>query len=280
MGEEIWLQGAKLLYAKLQGAHLWNANLQGANFTFAKLQGARLFRVKLQEANLLRVNLEGAKLEEANLQGADLVEASLQGTNFVGTIVNGATFFLGCKIDENTDFRHVALENVCIESGTKILLKYNIRRMNWKEWYKKHGVLQWPVKLFWSMSKYGISTGRIMTIFFALATVFSFIYYLWPCCVMVNGVVGDIRGFVHALYFSVVTMTTLGFGDIAANPDSWLGQVVLMVQVILGYVLLGALITRLAVLFTSDGPAGSFTPMDKETKELLARLEEERKSAG
>ncbi len=50
-----------------------------------------------------------------------------------------------------------------------------------------------------------------------------------------------------------------------------------MVQVFLGYVLLGALVTRLAVLFTSDGPAGSFTAMDEETKELLAKLKEDRK---
>ena len=54
----------------------------------------------------------------------------------------------------------------------------------------------------------------------------------------------------------------------------WRGQVVLMFQVILGYVLLGALVTRLAVLFTSDGPAGRFTAMDKETKELLAKMKE------
>jgi hypothetical protein len=33
-------------------------------------------------------------------------------------------------------------------------------------------------------------------------------------------------------------------------------------------------VTRLAVLFTADGPAGSYTPMDKKTKELLAELKE------
>jgi hypothetical protein len=73
-------------------------------------------------------------------------------------------------------------------------------------------------------------------------------------------------------------MTTLGFGDIAANPNSWQGQVILMFQVIFGYVLLGALITRLAVLFTANGPAGKYTPMDKETKKLLAKLKKERKA--
>jgi hypothetical protein len=131
--------------------------------------------------------------------------------------------------------------------------------MNWEDWYKQHRVLKWLlVKPFWLMSDYGWSTGRIVLTFFGLAILFALVYWLCPKSVMVNGVVGDIRGFVHALYFSVVTMTTLGFGDIAANPDSWGGQVLLMVQVILGYVLLGALVTRFAVLFTDGGPAGKF----------------------
>ncbi|HEG44493.1 MAG TPA: hypothetical protein ENH94_10645 [Phycisphaerales bacterium] len=77
------------------------------------------------------------------------------------------------------------------------------------------------------MSDYGISTKRLMGWFFGLALAFACVYWLWPRFVMVNGGDDTIRNFVHALYFSVVTMTTLGFGDIAANPDSWVGQVVL-----------------------------------------------------
>ena len=65
-------------------------------------------------------------------------------------------------------------------------------------------------------------------------------------------------------------MTTLGFGDIAANPDSWFGQTLLMIQVILGYVLLGALVTRFAVLFTAGGPAGKFA----DEKSLWQKLKE------
>lgn len=283
---EIWLQGAKLFAAKLQKAYLESAELQETHLVGANLEGAYLKNAKLQEANLEEANLKGAYLAEAdlqsaslnkiNLQGTDLWKAKLQGAEFGGAIVDGFTSFLACEIDEDTDFRYMSLENMRIESDTKILLKYNIRRMNWQDWYEDHCFLQWPVKLFWLMSDYGRSTGRIMFTFLALATAFAFVYYLWPCCVIVNNEVGEIRGFVHALYFSVVTMTTLGFGDIAANPDSWPGQVVLMVQVILGYVLLGALVTRLAVLFTSDGPAGKFTPMTKETKKFLAKLKEDK----
>jgi len=53
-------------------------------------------------------------------------------------------------------------------------------------------------------------------------------------------------------------MTTLGFGDMHANCQSFWGHLLLTVRVILGYVLLGALITRFAVLFTAGGPAGKF----------------------
>ena len=72
-------------------------------------------------------------------------------------------------------------------------------------------------------------------------------------------------------------MTTLGFGDIAANPDSRTGQVLLMIQVILGYVLLGALVTRFAVLFQAGGPSGKLKSMSKKTKKLLVEIGEKRK---
>jgi len=282
------LEGADLGFAKLEGANLEDAKLEGADLSFAKLEGANLEEAKLQGAELWNANLKGAKLQLAKLQGANVKNADLEGANlqfaklqgakFMGVIVDGATSFLGCEIDENTDFRHTGLENARIESGTKYLLKYNIRRMNWEDWYGKHWFLQWPVRLFWWVSDYGISTGRIMFTFFNLAVWFAVIYLLWPDCVMVNGEVGDIRGTVHAIYFSVVT--TLGFGDIAANPDSWQGQVALMVEVILGYVLWGALVTRFAVLFTSDGPAGSYTAMGEETKALLGKLKKDKEKAG
>ena len=107
------------------------------------------------------------------------------------------------------------------------------------------------------MSDYGRSSWRILLWFCGLAVLFAVVYWKWPGLLSVKN--GELRGFVHSLYFSVVTMTTLGFGDIAANPDSWKGQLLLMLQVILGYVLLGALVTRFAVLFTAGGPPGEFS---------------------
>ena len=46
------------------------------------------------------------------------------------------------------------------------------------------------------------------------------------------------------LYFSVVTFTTLGFGDV--TPKTWLAELVVGLEVIAGYVMLGGLISIFA----------------------------------
>jgi len=284
------LQGANLFCAYAEEAKFDCASLNGAYFNSAHLKGASFWRAKLQNAKFIKADLKNTKFHDAHLERAKfhraimcnsyLQDSHLLGTifyfsnlhsaNFQTALVNGATSFWGSKVNKKTNFLGVGLDITRIEPATKQLLEYNIRRNNWEQWYRgksenkwiirMHQLLTLPVRLFWWISNYGLSTWRIILTFFALAFVFALIYWLWPSCVLVNGIVGDIKGFVHALYFSVVTMTTLGFGDIAANPDSWKGQVLLMVQVILGYVLLGALVTRFAVLFTAGGPAGKFSP--------------------
>ena len=98
---------------------------------------------------------------------------------------------------------------------------------------------------------------------------FASIYYLWGCLAspgIVENLFVDRNGAdiqwwlvpLRTLYFSIVTQTTLGFGDMYANAHSFCGHILLSFQVILGYVLLGALVTRFAVLFTAGGPAGKF----------------------
>ncbi len=315
------LENAELWSAHLENARLWDAHLENAGFEYAHmenagLEGAHLENTALGSACLENADLEGAHLENANLlgtylknanfvyahleyaclndsyiKGASFIEAFLQNTEFQRAIVDGETLVWMCSVDKHitqknngTDFSGVGLESIRIDPDTKQLLKYNIRRMNWEEWYTGESrgienkwiqflrkIITHPIRWFWEISDYGISTGRIIAVFFILAFIFACVYRMWSDCVILSDR-SELRGFVHALYFSVVTMTTLGFGDIAANPDSWYGQVTLMIQVILGYVLLGALVTRFAVLFTASGPAGNFVSMDEKTKQLLAKL--------
>ncbi|MFH1717698.1 MAG: pentapeptide repeat-containing protein [Planctomycetota bacterium] len=264
--EDIWLQGVNLAGMLLEGADLAFANLESANLQDSKLKEVYLTYAHLDEAKLRCADLERAKLPYTHLERTDFLRANLKGAILNASIVDGSTLFWKCRVDNKTDFRGVGLNSCRIDEGIKQLLEYNIRRMNWEAWYEEHRISRWPVRWFWLLSDYGLRTWWIIAWFFGLAVAFALAYWLLPSTVMVNCKVGDIRGLWHAIYFSVVTMTTLGFGDIAANPDSWLGQTLLMFQVILGYVLLGALVTRFAVLFTAGGPAGKFAD-EKEKKD-------------
>ena len=238
------------------------------------MEGAHLAFSHIEAADLRGIHLEGARLWEADLEGANFSNAHLQGADFSRAIVDGGTLLWQCKVNQRTKFEGVGLDSARIYPELKQLLQYNIRRINWEAWHigqsrkkwvrKMRPLLTSPVRLFWCLSDYGRSTIRILLVFLALAIFFAVAYSANPDCVMVNGQVGALVSFLHAFYFSVVTMTTLGFGDIAANPQSPCGQVLLMLQVFCGYFLLGAIVTRLSILFTAGGPAGRFTKKKNE----------------
>jgi len=292
---EVWLEGAWLEEAHLWGADLREAHLEGAGFPKAHLEKAVLeeaylerthfMNAHLEEACLVNAHLEGAIFWATHLQGACLGNTRLEGTSFEAAHLEGAEFetafvdgftqIWNCYVDRETDFSGVALESIQIDPATKQLLEYNIRRDNWEEWYDKHPAMKWLVRPFWWVSDYGLSTGKIVLTFFLLAGIFAWFYFILECCHAgaVDGLTVKPNmspwhayplALVRSLYFSIVTMTTVGFGDIHANPQSILGHVLIALQVLLGYTILGALITRFAVLFTAGGPAGKFS--EKKSK--------------
>jgi len=277
-----FLEEAVLLGAFLQGADLFNNNMEGANLGRARLEGASLKHAHLQDADLFEAHLENADLKHAHLEGAIFIGAHLEGANlsytnlidadFSRAVVDGKTLIWECEVNRYTNFEGVGLDNMRIYPRIKQLLQYNIRRMNWEVWYGKKNkslpelcnMVIWLMKrlvhVFWSISDYGMSTGRIIVSFFGFTFVFATAYRLWPNMIAFNSNanIQDFQSFLHAFYFSVTNMTTLGFTGISASPDSWQGQLLLMTQVILGYIFLAALITRLLVLFTSGHPGSDF----------------------
>jgi len=289
--EEVWLERSDLTDKYLKCALLncgGSSEENGKTYFFkgqVHLKEAILMYADMEKANLLGAHLEKAWFNRANLKGTCLDETHLERTDFRGATFDSHTSFSGCFVDRNTDFRETNLETLRIKQSIKQLLEYNIRRMNWEEWYKEHPRLKLLVNPFWLMSDYGLSTGRIVVTFFVLAFIFAAIYancaYWRPPGIVSNLEVEPHLPIWHYLllllfrpiYFSVVTMTTLGFGDMYANAKSVWGHILLSLQVILGYVLLGALITRFAVLFMAGGPAGDFADEKKKATEVTENSE-------
>jgi len=210
-------------------------------------------------------------LAGARLYGAAISETSIEGWNMSGCFVDAETAFMDCTADENTDTRTLPLDIVRMDPGLNVFLKYANRRLAWQDWYRENMHLKYPVALFWLLSDYGRSTKRIIWWFTGLSLTFAFVYYLVGLPFSLLGKPGivdslfAVDGVVlpwwlvpfRAIYFSVVTMTTLGFGDMHTEATSLCGHILLTVQVILGYVMLGALVTRLGILFTGTGPCAN-----------------------
>jgi uncharacterized protein YjbI with pentapeptide repeats len=279
------LQDANLYGAHLEGANLQLSDLERVCFVEAHLKDANLLSANLSGANLMFAKLEGAIINSADLQDAKLIFTDLRGayfrnthlknTSFEQAIVDGYTSLWECEVDHKTNFRGVSLNMVRIDPGMKQLLEYNVRRRNWEEWYPKQNcLLRWIVRCFWWVSNYGISAPRIIKVFFVFALAFAVIYYLWGLIappgivdnlfVDANGVkIGWGLALLRAVHFSVVIMT-VGFTDMHANAHSFWAHIFVSFQMILGFVLLGALVTRFAVLFTAGGPAGKFANEKKD----------------
>ena len=102
----------------------------------------------------------------------------------------------------------------------------------------------WRIWLFraWGIIDYGRSMLSAFVIAIFLVMVFGSIYSIFPYLISYGAT--HPKTWFSPYYFSIVTFTTLGFGDVTAN--GWLGEMVVSLQVILGYLTLGLLISILA----------------------------------
>jgi len=218
------------LAALAQGARAFNQWRQRnpgltPDFSGASLGGARLDQV----------NLRGAVLSGADLRGADLRSANLEQAN-----VTGVKYLRDCRQQAFFGLRL----STC--HGSQMFKSFAEDQILLEEYRQAHPVWFW---LWWATSDCGHSLPRWAGISLCIAVLYALAYYL--------------MGPVHfhsehlpytptsMLYFSYVTFTTLGFGDI--NPMTEAGAMVVMSEVILGYTLLGGLISILAIKLSRRG---------------------------
>lgn len=293
--EHAHLEGAELENAIFKKAYLKDAHLEGAKLMYAKLENASLNGAHLERADLTFAHLEGAELKKAHLKDAIFKGVAVDGKTLIWDCKDGEkTDFTGVGLDSarispilkerlKNNIRRIKWQDYCRAKAEEFQEQKEQKGWKWRRRWRVRLKRWWtiltrsPVWLFWQISNYGSSTTRIVYLFFICAFMFACLYWIWglidgqgiianlfvdcnsPCGSAVY--IDPLFLFVRALYFSIVTMTTLGFGDMHALSDShaligsYAGHIALMIQVLLGYILLGALITRFAVLFTSSGPS-------------------------
>jgi hypothetical protein len=220
------LANATMFSAQLKGATFTKANLRGADMRRSNLQDTRIREADIREVDLTRCKLQSADLEgscvdKATLMDADLCHSRLRGlkgystANWIGADVHGVNF-TGAYLTRRT----IMDQNYLHEFRTQS---------------RANAAMYW---LWWATSDCGRSFLRWGTCIFLLlglfAVLFSFVAIDY----------GDYPTALSSFYYSVVTLTTLGYGDVL--PASMPAQILAMIEVVIGYVMLGGLLSIFA----------------------------------
>lgn len=231
VGARVELSRADLSDASLSEAHLGEAGAIAACFRGTDLRAARLERMRAWGANLSGADATGAHFEEADLRDAKVDGAAFDHACFRGATVKGIVGF------ERAHWIEADIEGVS-HVGTTRWRRF-VLDQNYLEEFRRQGRWHRAVYAVWSLtSDCGRDPRRWMALTTLLVVGFGAAYQL---------VAMDYGPYATALspfYFSVVTMTTLGFGD--AVPASEAAQVLVMTQVLTGYVMLGGLLSILS----------------------------------
>lgn len=239
-----------------------NDEIQLANAPLERmdLAGVDLGKADLRSANLLGANLSKAVLNDADLSAATLTEADLTGASLCRTKIISTNFWYANLSDAKTislKYTKRGMKNNFfgvrgVESTWGDAL---FKRMAADQAYLDSVQWHWNKNLFkrilfcaWGWIDYGRGLYRILFMALIFIAIFGGIYAHCPDMVGLNCTPKAdkcaLHGYFTPFYFSVVTYTTLGFGDISAQTTG--GEIAVAVEVLLGYLTLGLLSSVLA----------------------------------
>jgi len=235
------LTGAQLAHANLGNAHMHRVHAPGACFndatlSYADVRDANLQAASFADARLLHTKFVDVDAHSADFSHAELTACELQGSAFDDACFAGTrmrdlrdyagTTWMACDIS-TTDFSHAAMLR------RHILDENFIREIEERGKWARFGVAFWRVT-----SDCGRSFVRWGLWTFLITCLYALAYTQLPISF------GPHETPLSPLYFSVVTITSLGYGD--ALPTNMASQLVVMSESILGFCMLGGLITLLS----------------------------------
>jgi hypothetical protein len=211
----------------LVGMFEGHLDLRGISLREQKLSG-----VDLTDADFFSADLEAADLSQANLRNSYLSEANIRGTKFDWAVME-RVYLDNVEYDSKTSFLGIDLATINFTLAA-LLRDLALTQQRISHLEKRNPVLAFFLRV---TSNYGLSLSRYFLWVAGIILTFTLLYAYVP------GVTTK-PGLLNGFYFSVVTFTTLGYGDIV--PGSGLGQVLAILEVCTGYVMGGLLVTILA----------------------------------
>lgn len=210
-------RGADFYRADLTGAHFFGLDLRGSSLMKAKLYGANLHCAQLDKCNLLGADLSKARLENINWgsdlkQESDAKQAIKQGNRKHSISLYQEAEEVCRNVRKQCEVQGLFETAGFFFKKEMRFRRYQMPRLSFNRFVSK------TVDAFCG---YGESPIRVvifsLCLIFACAVAYFFLdtTAAHPVYEGVDGWSFYLFEFLNALYFSVVTFTTLGYGDIS-----------------------------------------------------------------
>jgi Ion channel/Pentapeptide repeats (9 copies) len=212
------LTHADLARTDLHNAHLFNADLRGASLLKANLDGANVNNAHFEDANLLGAELEGARLERVDWGRHLHQESQARQAHHEGR----EELAMNLYAEAEEVYRYLTGVNERLGQYASAGHFYHkekvMRRMQMRPWSREWA---WS-KLVDMLCAYGEEADRVIAFALLVITACSALYFLLgvqgprgPLTLdPAAGLIRNLFAFGDCFYYSVITFTTVGYGDI------------------------------------------------------------------
>ncbi len=216
--------GARFHNCDLVGANLRQANLTRAAFSDSSLAYADLHESYFIEAHFKQTDFMGARLASTVLWNADLAGIKhLRKKNFFESDqevdpsqagINESNALQACETYRN--IKHYLHRNGLYEDAS--WAAYRELTMERRHFFKTKDFRYFPSLLMDLLSGYTEKPHRVIISSLAIVFFFSLIYYFLKIAVPSSGAT-QAQTFWDNLYFSFITFTTVGYGDLIPRSE-------------------------------------------------------------
>ncbi|WP_299268080.1 ion channel [uncultured Psychrosphaera sp.] len=238
------MRDADLYHANMDNAHLFNINLSGSSLMKTKLNNSKLHKANLQNTNLLGVKLANARIDNIKI-GSELQQEAIAKQADLENDREKAIDNYEQSEEIYRNLRKTAeLDGLHILAGRLAHQELVMRRKQYAP-YSKDRLVSKAVDLFCG---YGESPMNVIVFSLGMILFCAILYFIFGIkeadsiiqMSLANSFVDNLYNFFSTIYFSVVTFTTLGYGDITpvgfsrliATIEAFIGSFALALYVV------------------------------------------------
>ncbi|BCV27215.1 ion channel [Shewanella algae] len=249
----------------LSGISIHNCIIVNSSFSYANFEEAKLGQIEFRDSSLMQANLHKASLGQIRFKRGSLEGSDVSGAHLNVVELNDSSVSSKLKFSEVSYW--YLIKNLLLiilgraNGGEKrgqphtiflfnqtvgLTSPYNKTFREYVDWYQYVFVSFRDYGHYSSLEKWKFSASLLFTkcwssysVLFSWAMIFisffALIFFMFP-----SNIANYDGSFFTAFYYSVVTFTTLGYGEI--TPITGFGRAVVIIEVLIGYVTLGSFV--------------------------------------